>query len=63
MMVFALGYRKPIDSITAYKSLRLWRYEHDDEGWGIIEQLISVLQVNTTRHTGKKTITIYSTAI
>jgi hypothetical protein len=48
MMVFALKYRKPIDSITADKSLKLRRYELDNEGWGIIEQLVSVLQVNTT---------------
>lgn len=49
MMVFALKYRKPIDSITADKSLKLRKYELDNEGWGIIEQLVSVLQVNTTR--------------
>ena len=41
-------YRKPIDSITADKSLKLRKYEFDNEGWGIIEQLVSVLQVNTT---------------
>ncbi len=46
MMVFALEYRKPIDSITADKSLKLRRYELDNEGWGIIEQLVSVLQVS-----------------
>jgi hypothetical protein len=44
-MVFALEYRKPIDSITADKSLKLRRFELDNEGWGIIEQLVSVLQV------------------
>src|SRR6266852_2690960 len=46
MMVFALEYRKPIDSITADKSLKLQRYELDNKGWGIIEQLVSVLQVS-----------------
>jgi len=46
MMVFALKYRKPIDSITVDKSLKLRRYELDNEGWGIIEQLVSVLQVS-----------------
>ena len=45
MMVFALEYREPIDSITAEKSLKLRKYELDNEGWGIIEQLVSVLQV------------------
>jgi hypothetical protein len=48
MMVFALKYRKPIDSITAEKSLKLRKFELDNEGWGVIEQLVSVLQVNTT---------------
>jgi len=48
MMVFALKYWKPIDSIIADKSLKLRKYELDNEGWGVIEQLISVLQVNTT---------------
>ncbi len=46
MMVFALEYREPIDSITAEKSLKLRKYELDNEGWGIIEQLVSVLQVS-----------------
>jgi hypothetical protein len=45
MMVFALEYRKPIDSITADKSLKLRKYELDNEGWCIVEQLVSVLQV------------------
>ena len=48
MMVFALKYRKPIDSITADKSLKLRQYELNNKGWGIIEQLVLVLQVNTT---------------
>ena len=48
MMAFALDYCKLIDSITADKSLKLWKYELDNEGWSIIEQLISVLQVSTT---------------
>ena len=42
-MVFALKYRKPIDSITVDKSLKLRQYELNNEGWGIIEQLILVL--------------------
>jgi hypothetical protein len=45
MMAFAIEYRKPIDSITADKSLKLRRYELDNEGWNIIEQLVCVLQV------------------
>lgn len=50
MMVFALKYCKPIDSITADKSLKLRKYKLDNEGWGIIKQLVSVLQVNTAVH-------------
>ena len=50
MMVFAIKYRKPIDSITADKSLKLRKYELDNEGWNIIEQLVSVLHVNTIIH-------------
>jgi len=37
MMVFALEYHKPINSITADKSLKLRQYKLDNEGWGIIE--------------------------
>jgi hypothetical protein len=48
MMVFALKYRKPIDSITADKSLKMRKYELDNKGWAIVEQLVSVLQVNST---------------
>jgi len=50
MIVFAIKYRKPIDSITADKSLKLRKYELDNEGWNIIEQLVSVLHVNTIIH-------------
>jgi hypothetical protein len=47
MMVFALKYRKLIDSITADKSLKLRKYKLDNEGWGVIKQLVSVLQVSS----------------
>jgi hypothetical protein len=50
MMVFALKYRRPIDSITADKSMKLRKYELDNEGWIIVEQLVAVLQVSTTVH-------------
>ena len=56
MMVFALEYRKPIDSITADKSLKLRKYELDNEGWSIIEQLVSVLQVNHKYHSFQSNI-------
>ena len=47
MMAFALEYRNAIDSVTADKSLKLRKYELDNEGWSIVEQLVSVLQVCT----------------
>jgi hypothetical protein len=50
MMVFAIKYRKPIDGIMADKSLKLWKYELDNEGWNIIEQLVSILQINIIIH-------------
>ena len=50
MMVFALKYHKPIDSIMADKSLKLKKYELNNEGWDIVEQLTFVLQVNFTVH-------------
>jgi hypothetical protein len=46
MMAFALVYRKPIDSITADKSLKMRKFELDNEGWVIVEQLVSLLQVS-----------------
>jgi hypothetical protein len=45
MMRFALKYRPPIDSITANKELKLRKYELDSEDWGIVEDLVAVLEV------------------
>ena len=50
MMMFALKYCKPIDSIITDKSLKLRKYKLNNEDWDIIEQLTSVLQVNFTVH-------------
>jgi hypothetical protein len=48
MMQFALKYRKPIDTITADKSLKsLRKYELDDDEWNVIKQLVSVLHVSS----------------
>jgi hypothetical protein len=47
MMEFALKYRRPIDTITADKTLKtLWKFELNEEEWGIIGELVSVLQVS-----------------
>lgn len=45
MLNFALEYRGAIDDITANKSLKLRKYELDDEGWEIIKDLLRVLKV------------------
>ena len=45
MMEFALKYRKPIDAITADKSLKLRKYELDNDDWTIIGDLVVVLEV------------------
>jgi hypothetical protein len=45
MLHFALKYRKPIDSVMADKSLKLRKFELDNDDWKIIGDLLSVLQV------------------
>ena len=45
MLVFAVKYRKAIDAITAHKALKLRRFELDDEDWGIIQELVDILEV------------------
>jgi hypothetical protein len=47
MMQFALKYRKPIDSITADKSLSLRKYELDNDDWKVIEDLLAMLHVSS----------------
>ena len=44
-MQFALQYRKPIDTITANKELKLRKYELDNDDWRIVEDLVAVLEV------------------
>jgi len=45
MMKFVLAYREAIDMITANKTLKLRRYELDNDDWVIVEDLVSVLEV------------------
>ena len=45
MLNFAIKYRCAIDAMTADKSLKLCKFELDDEEWGIAGNLIAVLQV------------------
>jgi hypothetical protein len=45
MMRFSLTYRKAIDIITADKTLKLRKYELDNDDWLIVEDLVAVLEV------------------
>jgi hypothetical protein len=45
MMAFTLKYCQPIDSVTADKSFKLWKFGMDSEDWQVIEDLVSILQV------------------
>jgi hypothetical protein len=45
MLAFAITYRKAIDAITAHKALKLRRFELDEEDWGIIQELVDILEV------------------
>jgi len=45
MLHCALEYRQPIDIITADKTLKLRKFELDDEHWEIVADLVAVLEV------------------
>ncbi len=45
MMKVALKYRSAIDDITANKSLKLRKFELDNDDWKIIRDLLRVLKV------------------
>ena len=45
MAKVALKYRSAVDNITANKSLKLRKYELDDDDWKIIGDLLRVLKV------------------
>jgi hypothetical protein len=46
MLRFAVEYREAIDGVTADKSLKLRRFELDNDEWKIIGDLVSVLEVS-----------------
>ena len=46
MLKVAIEYRTAIDDITADKSVKLRRYELDDEDWVIVQDLLHVLKVS-----------------
>jgi hypothetical protein len=45
MLRFAVKYQIVIDSITADKSLKLRKFELDNDDWKILHDLVSVLKV------------------
>lgn len=45
MLQFAVRYRIAIDIITADKSLKLRKFELDNDDWKIVHNLVSVLEV------------------
>jgi hypothetical protein len=51
MMQFALTYREAIDMITANKTLKLRKYELNNDDWLIVEDLVAVLEVCCSLYT------------
>jgi hypothetical protein len=45
MLLFAIKYRDAIDSVTADKSLKLRKFELDNDDWKVVQDLVSVLEV------------------
>jgi hypothetical protein len=50
MLRFVLTYRTAIDKITADKALKLRKYELDNDDWGIVEDLVCVLEVGLSSY-------------
>jgi hypothetical protein len=50
MLRFVLTYRTAIDKITADKALKLRKYELDNDDWGVIEDLVCVLEVSLSSY-------------
>jgi hypothetical protein len=48
MLNVAMEYCMVVDDITANKSLKLWQYGLDNEGWDIIKGLLQSLKVTFT---------------
>lgn len=46
MLKVAIAYRAAIDDITADKSVKLRKYELDEEDWDIVRDLLRVLKVH-----------------
>jgi hypothetical protein len=48
MLAMALQYCLAIDDIKANKSLKLWKFELDDNDWEIISDLVCVLKASSS---------------
>ena len=46
MLKVAIAYCTAIDDITADKSVKLWKYELDEEDWDVVRDLLRVLKVH-----------------
>ena len=44
-LLFVVKYRNAIDSVMADKSLKLRKFELDNNDWKIVQDLVSVLEV------------------
>lgn len=49
MLLISLLYRAAVDKITADKTLKLRKYELDNDDWLIVEDLVNVLEVSDSR--------------
>jgi hypothetical protein len=47
MLDFAFKYRAVVDAMTADKSLKLRKFELEDEEWLVVEDLVAILKVTT----------------
>jgi hypothetical protein len=59
MLSFAIKYCTAIDAMTADKSVKLRRFELDDDEWGIVEDLVAVLHVRTCHILSSDTLTLF----
>ena len=59
MLSFAIKYCTAIDAMTADKSVKLRRFELDDDEWGIVEDLVAVLHVRTCHILSSNTLTLF----
>jgi len=47
MLRFVLAYKEAIDQVTADKTLKLRKYELDNDDWTVVEDLVTILEVRS----------------